>query len=403
VNANAIDRWQLPDGVDELLPERAAAAEALRRSLLDLYRSWGYQLVFPPLMEFTDSLLEGVGADLNLLTLKVPDQLSGRTLGIRADITPQVARIDAHSLADTGVSRLCYAGSTLHARPHSLLASRAPVQIGAELFGEPALAADVEVIRLMLATVEATGLRTEDALTLDLGHSAICATVLERLEPELRAPVFDALQRKSGPDLSSALESLGDGAERAALLGLVDLHGDSDVLERGAELLAPFPAALEAIAALREVASAVGRSHPQLRVYFDLAELRGFHYHTGVVFALYVASHGEAVANGGRYDNVGRAYGRARPATGFACDLKTLIHLQAEAPPPAACIAAPADDDPALQREIKLLRAAGEVVVVSLGAAHDPRCDRELVRHGADWRLRPLPRAVPGTDAAHAG
>src|SRR6056297_887830 len=171
------DRWQLPDGVDELLPERAAALEALRRSLLDLYRSWGYQLVIPPLVEFTDSLLEGVGADLDTLTFKMPDQPSGRTLGIRADITPQVARIDAHSLAQEGVSRLCYTGSTLHARQKSLLASRSPVQAGVEIFGESALTADIEVIQLMLATLDIAGVAA-NGITLDLGHGDVCGGLL---------------------------------------------------------------------------------------------------------------------------------------------------------------------------------------------------------------------------------
>jgi ATP phosphoribosyltransferase regulatory subunit len=399
---NTIERWQLPEGVDELLPPRAAAAEALRRRLLDLYRSWGYQLVFPPLVEFTDSLLEGVGADLNLLTFKVPDQLSGRTLGIRADITPQVARIDAHSLADTGVSRLCYAGSILHARPQSLLASRAPVQVGAELFGESALAADVEIIRLMLATVECAQLDAGKSLTLDLGHSGVCAAVMASIAPELHAAVFDALQRKSRPDLEAALAAV-PATQREVALALMDLHGEADVLARGRELLAGgFPEAGAAIDILGAIAEALGRSHPQLRVYFDLGELRGYHYHTGAVFALYVDGHGEAIANGGRYDNVGRSYGRARPATGFACDLKTLIHLQEDMPPPPRCIAAPSQDDPALQREVAALRAAGEVVVQSLGGEVDPRCDRVLVCEGGAWVMRELD-PQQGLAAAAAG
>lgn len=402
MQVNTIERWQLPEGVDELLPPRAAAAEALRRRLLDLYRSWGYQLVSPPLVEFTDSLLEGVGADLNLLTFKVPDQLSGRTLGIRADITPQVARIDAHSLADTGVSRLCYAGSILHTRPQSLLASRAPVQVGAELFGERALAADVEIIRLMLATVDCAQLDAGQSLTLDLGHSGVCAAVMGSLAPELHAAVFDALQRKSRPDLEAALAAV-PAAQREVVLALMDLHGEADVLARARELLAgDFPEAAAAIDTLGAIAEALGRSHPQLRVYFDLGELRGYHYHTGAVFALYVDGHGEAIANGGRYDNVGRSYGRARPATGFACDLKTLIHLQQHMPAPPRCIAAPSQDDPALQREVAALRAAGEVVVQSLGGEVDPRCDRVLVREDGAWVLRELD-PQQGLAAAAAG
>jgi len=402
LDLNTSEHWQLPDGVDELLPPRAAAAEALRRRLLDLYHSWGYQLVFPPLMEFTDSLLQGVGADLNLLTFKVPDQLSGRTLGIRADITPQVARIDAHSLADTGISRLCYAGSILHARPQSLLASRAPVQVGAELFGEAGLAADVEIIRLMLATVEVAQLGGDGGLTLDLGHSGVCAAVLEPLSAAVRPQVFDALQRKSRPDLEAALAPL-PAAQRTVILELMDLHGDAGVLERGRRLLLePFPAGAAAIDTLAALADALARSHPALRIYYDLAELRGYHYHTGAVFALYVDGHGEAIANGGRYDNVGHSYGRARPATGFACDLKTLIHLQSALPATPRCIAAPAEEDAALQRRMAALRAAGEVVVTMLGGEIDPRCDRMLLRAGDDWEVHPLGAGAPPAGAAPA-
>ena len=388
-----VDRWQLPDGVDELLPERAARLEALRRRVLDLYASWGYRLVVPPLVEFTESLLEGVGADLDILTFKVPDQPSGRTLGIRADITPQVARIDAHALADDGVSRLCYAGSTLHARQKTPLASRAPVQAGAELFGAATLAADVEIINLMLATLAAAGL--DGAVTLDLGHGDVCGALLAQLAlpPAVEAAVFDALQRKSRPDLEAVLADAEPRA-RDALLALANLHGDAAVLDRVAAELAPLaPAVGDALDTLRAVAAQVTAHHPGVDVYFDLAELRGYHYHTGIVFAAYLPGHGEAVANGGRYDNVGRAYGRARPATGFATDLKTLVQLQAartgNGGDPVGAIAAPAGDDPALLAAINELRAAGEVVIVSLAGETDPRCDRELAATDGSWAVRP--------------
>ena len=219
----SVDRWQLPDGIEEVLPAQAATVERLRRQLLDLYRSWGYQLVIPPLMEFTESLLIGLGQDLDLLTFKLTDQLSGRTMGVRADITPQVARIDAHSLAQDGISRLCYAGSTLHTRPKSLMATRSPIQLGAELYGDNSLAADVEIVRLMLATLEAAG---RDSITLDLGHVGVYEAVLAsaRLSAEQEATVFDALQRKSVPDLQLALAEV-DEAAASLVIALVELHG----------------------------------------------------------------------------------------------------------------------------------------------------------------------------------
>lgn len=384
-----VDRWQLPDGVEEVLPEQALVVERLRRELLDLYQSWGYQLVIPPLMEFTESLLIGLGEDLDLLTFKMTDQISGRTLGIRADITPQVARIDAHSLAEPGVTRLCYAGSTLHTRPQSLLASRSPIQLGAELYGDDSLAADVEVIGLMLATLERVGLAE---ITLDLGHVGVYEAVLAAagLTAEQEAEVFDALQRKSRPDLAQALAGLAEPVT-TLITGLLELHGDTSVLARARNLLADSaPDALAAVAALEAVAAAVARRHPDLAIYFDLAELRGYHYHTGMVFAAYVPGHGQALANGGRYNDVGKVFGRARPATGFATDLKSLMALFPAAAAARGAISAPAADAPGLLARVAALRAAGEIVINCLGAEPDPRCDRELVEVAGEWLVQPL-------------
>ncbi len=384
-----VDHWQLPDGVEEVLPAQAENVERLRRALLDMYRGWGYRLVIPPLMEFTQSLLVGLGEDLDLLTFKLTDQLSGRTLGIRADITPQVARIDAHSLGEPGVTRLCYAGSTLHARPKNPLASRSPIQVGVELYGDDSLGADVEVVGLMLATLETAGVAD---ITLDLGHVGVYEAVLDAagLDEELEATVFDALQRKSVPDLTAALADSGDQA-RELILALVDLHGDESVLARARETYGDtVPAALVALDALNEVAVDVKRQRPELAVYFDLAELRGYHYHTGLVFAAYAPGRGEALANGGRYNDVGAVFGRARPATGFAADLKALMaHLPGEAGS-AAAISAPDADDPALQAEIAALREAGEIVINCLSGSPDPRCDRELREVDGQWRVAPL-------------
>jgi ATP phosphoribosyltransferase regulatory subunit len=342
-------------------------------------------------MEFTESLLVGLGEDLDLLTFKLTDQLSGRTLGIRADITPQVARIDAHSLAEEGVTRLCYAGSTLHTRPKSLLASRSPIQLGAELYGDDSLGADVEIVRLMLATLETAGM---SQVTLDLGHVGIYEAVLANasLSAEQEKTVFDALQRKSVPDLELALA--GVEADIAALIiTLVDLHGDETVLDDARSLFAQtVPTALAAVDALQEVAVDIRRQLPDIDIYFDLAELRGYHYHTGLVFAAYVPGCGQALANGGRYNDVGAVFGRARPATGFATDLKSLMALMPEARVPSRAISVPDADDPALDAQVRELRAAGEIVINCLSGSSDPRCDRRLVEVNGQWQLQTLTR-----------
>ncbi|RLQ22296.1 ATP phosphoribosyltransferase regulatory subunit [Seongchinamella sediminis] len=387
----SVDRWQLPDGIEEVLPAQAATVEQLRRRLLDMFRGWGYELVIPPLVEFTDSLLSGLGQDLDLLTFKLTDQLSGRSMGVRADITPQVARIDAHSLAPEGVSRLCYAGSTLHTRPKTLMASRSPIQLGAELYGDDSLAADVEVIRLMLATLDAASL--PQRYTLDLGHVGIYEAVLASagLDDEQEAVIFDCLQRKSVPDLILALDGVPEDIA-TLIIGLVDLHGDDEVLAAARELFADrAPEALAAVDALQDVATDIRRQRPDLAIYFDLAELRGYHYHTGIVFAAYVPGHGQALANGGRYNGVGEVFGRSRPATGFATDLKALMGLLSADSAEQGAISLPDIDDPALLEKAEELRRAGEIVINSLGGERDARCDRELVEEDGSWVVSPLP------------
>jgi len=383
------DRWLLPDGIEEVLPGRADQVEALRRQLLDLYRGWGYQLVIPPIAEYTESLLIGLGSDVDLLTFKMTDQISGRALGIRADITPQVARIDAHSLGQEGGSRLGYAGSTLHTRPKYLLASRSPIQVGAELYGDNSLEADIEVISLMLATLEAAGI---ERCVLDLGHVGIYQAILDAadFDPEQERQVFDALQRKSLPDLEAALVATEPRCA-GLILALAGLHGNGDVLERARALCRDAaPAGLAAIDALQTVADTLRAAYPGIGIYFDLGELRGYHYHTGIVFAAYTTDHGQALANGGRYDDVGAVFGRARPATGFNTDLKALLALLPAAQPQCNAISMPADRDAALREKVAALRAAGEVVINSLGGRADPRCSRELVRVDGVWRVQAL-------------
>ncbi|MFK7976795.1 MAG: ATP phosphoribosyltransferase regulatory subunit [Halioglobus sp.] len=385
-----VDHWQLPDGIEEVLPAQAGAVETLRRQLLDLYRSWGYQLVIPPLVEFTQSLLVGLGEDIDLLTFKLTDQISGRTLGIRADITPQVARIDSHSLGEAGVTRLCYAGSTLHTRPKTPFGSRSPIQVGAELYGDDTLAADIEVMQLMLATLESAGLQD---LTLDLGHVGIYEAVLSEagLAAEQEATVFDALQRKSLPDLQLAMTDV-DPDRAHLIMALLDMHGDAGVLQRARALFEErVPAALGALDSLEQAAANMQRHDSSLNVYFDLAELRGYHYHTGLVFAAYVPGCGQALANGGRYNDVGEVFGRARPATGFNTDLKALMTMLAlPESNGVGAISAPQDSSAALAAKMSELRSAGEIVISELSSGRDARCSRQLVERGGQWHVEPI-------------
>jgi len=385
-------RWLLPDGIDELLPEQAAAVEALRRALLDDCAGWGYRYVIPPLVEFTDSLLVGLGADLDVLTCKFSDRISGRTLGVRADITPQVARIDAHSLAEAGVTRLCYAGSTLHSTPQSVLSGRSPIQLGAELYGCADIAADLEVIDLMLTLLErADTVEQHGPVTLDVGHVGVYEAVLRDagVDAEVADAVFDALQRKSLPDLEAVFA--GEQSELQTLLvTLVNLHGGVDVLDRARDSLEGIPDAQSALDQLEQVVATVAASHPDVAVYIDLAELRGFRYHTGLVFAAYLEGFGTAVAKGGRYDNVGAVFGRNRPATGFAFDLKALTAASGHQSGTESWISAPESTDPKLEARIRELRAAGRTVVLALNGQSDPRCREQLVGVDGDWICQPL-------------
>jgi ATP phosphoribosyltransferase regulatory subunit len=381
--------WQLPDGIDELLPDAAAHVENLRRNLLDCAARWGYRLVIPPMLEFTDSLLVGVGEDLDLLTFKVPDQLTGRMLGLRADITPQVARMDAHSLHLEQVNRLCYAGSTLHTRSGSLAASRSPLQLGAELYGAKGLSADIEVISLMLSMLDVAGVEIGQQLTLDLGHGDIFKHVLAASGASsagIDSAIFDALQRKSRPDLERLLEQL-PAASGAGLRTLMNMHGDLAVLDRAeAELAGSAPGIRDSLRELRDLSSALQARYPDVSLYVDLAELRGYRYHTGVVFAVYTQGLGEALARGGRYDNVGEVYGRARPATGFATDLRLLAAQLSRQDTVQNAIAAPDLEDPTLQDAVRLLRTAGETVIVILDGDTDSRCSREMTKIDGQWQ-----------------
>ena len=380
-----VDAWLLPDGVADVLPAEAARLESLRRRLLDLFSSWGYDLVFPPLMEFLESLLTGSGRDLAEQTFTITDQLSGRLMGVRADMTPQVARLDAHCLPVAGAARYCYAGTLMQTRPAGLSSSRCPVQIGAELYGHAGVESDIEIIRLMLDGLALAGARD---IHLDLGHVGIFRSLAVQagLDAGREAALQDILVRKSLPEWADAMTGL---EAQTLLTALPTLCGDLAVLER--TLQAEAPAAVQsALRDLQSVAAALRQSHPQVTVYIDLSELRGYHYHTGLVFAAYVPGQPAEVAKGGRYDHVGEAFGRARPATGFSADLKQWLAFDAK-PALRPAILAPAGDDAALCAAVAALRQSGERVLHELpGSGVATGCDRVLVAESGAWVVRPL-------------
>jgi len=387
------ERWLLPDGIEEILPDEARRLETLRRRLLDLFGVWGYELVMPPLIEYLDALLTGTGRDLDLQTFKLTDQLTGRLMGVRADMTPQAARIDAHYLKRECPVRLCYVGSVLRTRPDAFAGSRELLQLGAELFGHPGPESDIEVVRLMLATLEAAGL---DELHLDLGHVGVFRGLVNdaRLPEALENDLFEALQRKARSKVDALLAASAIPVSlKTMLAALMDLNGGPETLARARGLLAGAPrGVLDALANLENVATALQGSGPPL--YFDLAELRGYRYYTGVVYSAFVPGQGQAVAQGGRYDGIGQAFGRARAATGFSTDLRRLLRLvPADGNRPGGVLA-PNAEDKNLQEAIAGLRAAGERVLTRLpGTASSARelgCDRELVQQKGAWVVKPL-------------
>jgi ATP phosphoribosyltransferase regulatory subunit len=310
-------KWLLPEYVEDILPAEAMRIEALRRAILDLFFRHEYQLVMPPLLEYMDSLLTGTGHDMELRTFKVVDQISGRMMGVRADITPQVARIDAHLLNRRGVVRLCYCGSVLHTRPASPGATREPIQIGAEIYGAAGDAADLEIQKLLCAALKLAKLAD---VRLDIGHVAVFRSIAHagKVAPGLEAELFEALQKKDLPELRRLSRKL-DSATRNALELLPELYGGAEVLDVAEKKLPAHREVKQALKTLRALAKAC-----PVPASFDLAELRGYHYHSGVVFDAYCAGVAGAVARGGRYDEVGKAFGRARPATGFSIDLRSV-------------------------------------------------------------------------------
>lgn len=383
---NREEQWLLPDGVEEILPAQAAAVEALRRKLLDHFAGWGYQLVFPPLIEFLDSLLNGAGRDLEHDTFKLTDQVSGRLMGVRADITPQVARMDAHSLRRTGPARLCYCSTALRARGTKAGASRLPYQVGVELFGHAGFESDAEVISLLLTSLKLAGAQQ---ITLELGHVGIFRALVEAAnftaaDVEI---LSDICQRKAVPELQQFLAQQQLPAALAQLLArLPRLCGDAALLSEARLAFAAVPAALTALDELAAQVEQVASSCPEVRIYLDLAELRGYHYHTGCVFAAYLPDASEPVAKGGRYDHIGEVFGRARCATGFSADLKALAAI-CPLTPAGGILAAGDWRDARFAAAVATLRASGETVVLALpGVTNDAAelgCDRRLTM-GAD-------------------
>ena len=389
-----MSKWLLPEHLADILPAEARRIEELRRQLLDLYRTHGFELVAPPLVEYLDSLLSGSGSDLNLRTCKLVDQLSGRTLGVRPDITPQVSRIDAHLLNRVGVTRLCYCGTVLHARPADLLSDRELLQIGAEVFGHEGVEADIQVIQLAVESVRTAGVK--DA-RIDLNHPGIFRAIIDAdpalADPDLQVELSDMMASKdvSGIQrLCAALDEVRPDTVQA-LQALPRLYGTTDVLDAAVSQLPRLPAVFKAIADLKALVVAL----PDYAFSIDLADAgAGYAYHSGVVFSIYAQGWHDALVRGGRYDGVGKAFGRARPATGFSLDLRKLSSGLG-APPLARAIQAPWGTEDGLVQAIRQLRQAGEIVVQVLpGQPHaldEFQVDRELVLHEGQWVIRAIP------------
>ncbi|TCS42987.1 ATP phosphoribosyltransferase regulatory subunit [Reinekea marinisedimentorum] len=387
-------RWLLPDGIEEILPPQAARIEALRRALLDEYQVWGFDLLQPPTAEYLESLLTGVGHDLDLLTFKITDQLNGRMMGVSADRTQQVARMDAHSIPKEGVARYCYCSQVLHTKATHLLSSRNPLQIGAELYGTSGNQSDLEIISLMLRSLEIAGLKD---VTVDLGHVGIYQALIAEmsLTADQQAELYTLLRHRALPELAQWLSSseLTDKQQRI-LAKLPEMAGSVTSISDWKAALAGAPdEVFNALANLQAIAEATIQRFPNVNVHLDLAELRDYNYHTGMVFSAFVPGFGQPVARGGRYDHTGEVFGRSRPATGFSSDLKVLTCLTSLDWSASSGILAPDSDSVALQQKIQQLRSQGErVIQLFTGQTHieELGCDRMLVMEDDQWQIQPL-------------
>lgn len=376
--------WLLPEYLEDVLPAEALRIETLRRTLLDLFKVHGYQYVIPPMMEYMESLITGVGHDLDLATFKVVDQLTGRLMGVRADMTPQAARIDAHLLNHQGVTRLCYAGSVLRTKPDGLAQTREPLQVGAELYGHAGVESDIEIQLLLIKALHAIHI---DRIHIDFSHVGIFESLVQagNIDVNLEQALYKTLQSKDQSAVAELAKGL-DSTIRAALIQLTTLNGDARVLELAAQVLPATPAIQGALQSLAKISQSLIQL--DVTVSFDLSELRGYHYHSGVVFAAYAQGYKGPLALGGRYDEVGIAFGRARPATGFSLDLRGVATAIAPATLPKA-ILAPAEVDVDLAAKIDSLRNSGEIVIQALPDAVNNvielNCDRELFLRENAW------------------
>ncbi|SDH08578.1 ATP phosphoribosyltransferase regulatory subunit [Nitrosomonas sp. Nm132] len=384
--------WLLPEYVEDVLPSEALRIERMRRSILDLLLVHGYLFVIPPLLEYVESLLSGSGSDMDLRMFKVLDQLSGRMMGLRADTTPQTVRIDAHLLNAKGVIRLCYANSVLHTAPCEITRTREPFQIGAELFGHPGLESDLEIQRVMLKCLAVSGI---DKIHLDLGHVAIFRSLIKGsgVLPELEVDLYNILQTKDTATLRellcTRLDKRLDKSIREALMLLPELYGDRKILTHARKMLPNHPEIESALNQLEVI-------EEELKTYvdkitFDLSDLRGYHYHTGMVFAAYTQGSANAIALGGRYDEIGKAFGRARPATGFSMDLRELSRLTTLDTSPKGILAPYERNDKTLEKIVEQLRDEGHIVVTELPGNENEEdtsyYDRKLILHNGVWEV----------------
>ncbi|MEM7543326.1 MAG: ATP phosphoribosyltransferase regulatory subunit [Pseudomonadota bacterium] len=385
-------QWLLPDGIDEALPVAAKKMERLRRALLDQFEAWGYDLVMPATLEYVESLIPEGDSDLALQTFKIIDQLTGRSMGVPADITPQVARIDAHRLANDQPQRLCYLGATLHTLPDKFAGSRNPLQIGAELYGDDGIASDAEIVALLLNTLRVAEI---PAVTLELSHMAVFHGICDNAEMagDFETEVLECLLRKDATTLASILEESDQPlAVRDQLFSLLQFNGGSEVIDRARSELQRAPKKIHAaLDALERLIDLIIARVDEADIHIDLAELRGYRYHTGVMYAAYTPTIGHAIAWGGRYDGLGEKFGRNRPATGFSTDLKLLAALSAADHAVGDRVFAPADEDPSLLAKVAELRAGGVCVIQGLSGhdagAREMGCHKALVKSGAGWQI----------------
>ena len=385
-------RWLLPEGVDEILPPRAILLEQMCRKLIDLFSSWGYEFVIPPMMEYLESLLTATGEDLDLQTYKITDQLSGRLMGIRADITPQVARIDAHLLKRNIPTRLCYLGSVLHSRTNNSGDSRSPLQLGAELFGHEGVSSDIEIVKLMLATLDAVRISN---ICLDVGHIGIFRSLISKsqLNSMQESEVFEIVKRKAKDELKIFYKKLkiNDDSSKA-MLDLIDLHGDVGILDDAIHAFDKLsPDIRKYVNEVKTLTDSIIDKF-DVSINIDLSELRGYNYHTGMIYTAFVPNEGKGIAFGGRYDDIGSAFGKARPATGFSTDVKQLLELQNISEDTPDKIFAPVDDNDSLHKKITELREQGKIVIQELegqnATAKEMNCSQTLVCENDQWVIK---------------